>query len=90
MRLFNKLAKGLLALAQSHGKAQTHVVFMNMTDRQLADIGVSRALLMEGVKAYPWRENEPEVFPQTKNSADVLVFPQQVKEQASVQPRLAA
>lgn len=37
--------------------SQTRVYLLSMDDRLLEDAGFSRDLLLEGVKAWPWRTN---------------------------------
>lgn len=40
------------------GYARTAVELQKLSDRQLDDLGISRALLMQGHRAYPWRDGE--------------------------------
>lgn len=46
--IFNRL-RIWLSHARTHGRLQ------RLSDRSLADIGISRELLDEGVRAWPWR-----------------------------------
>lgn len=41
---------------QNHAIHKTRNVLLTMSDRQLEDVGISRALLIQGVKQWPWRE----------------------------------
>lgn len=36
---------------------KTRTMLLTMSDRQLEDVGISRALLVQGVKQWPWRED---------------------------------
>ncbi len=42
---------------QNYAFEKTRVELMGMTDRQLEDVGISRALLEGGVHNWPWRES---------------------------------
>ena len=43
---------------QQHAIRKTRQVLMSMSQRQLVDMGISRALLNEGTHRWPWREME--------------------------------
>ena len=36
---------------------KTRIQLLQMTDRQLEDVGISRALLNQGIASWPWRED---------------------------------
>ena len=53
-KIKNRIKKALLV----SGYSRTAKELLKLSDRQLDDIGFSRALLKQGVSAYPWREEE--------------------------------
>ncbi|HPE61274.1 MAG: DUF1127 domain-containing protein [Thiothrix sp.] len=59
MSILSTVAKVIGNALQTQQKARVLQLFRNMSDRELADIGVSRELLNQGVQAYPWRVDEP-------------------------------
>lgn len=42
---------------QNYALHKTRAQLLTMTDRQLEDVGISRDLLLDGVTAWPWRED---------------------------------
>ena len=40
----------------NHALRQTRVQLLRMSDWQLADVGISRRLLNQGIASWPWRE----------------------------------
>ncbi|MEZ5537325.1 MAG: DUF1127 domain-containing protein [Thiolinea sp.] len=94
MNIFKTLGKAIYRGIETHQKAQVLRVLQQMSDRQLEDIGISRAELQRGVKAYPWHTATTEATaPQT---AAVLSFkPATATSQTTFhingqQPKLAA
>lgn len=55
-------------------RRQARRELLGMSDRLLADAGVSRNLLNQGVRAWPWRP-ESDTTPTFVPSASVLEFP---------------
>lgn len=53
---FTKIIKAITEAFMVSGYSSTAKELRKLSDRQLADIGVSRRLLLKGAKAYPWRE----------------------------------
>ena len=41
---------------QNHGRHKAREQLLNMSDRQLEDMGLSRDLLRRGIHYWPWRE----------------------------------
>lgn len=58
MSILNYLAQLGQRITTYHQKAKTLENLQSLSDEQLADIGISRHLLGEGVAAYPWRIEE--------------------------------
>ena len=86
MNVFKSLAKAFYTSLENSQKARVMNYFQDMSDKQLADIGISRALLQQGVKAYPWH-----VADENAESAKVVSFPKKSADITVVaNPRLAA
>lgn len=43
---------------QNYALHRTRAQLLNLSDRQLEDVGISRRLLVQGVTSWPWREDE--------------------------------
>ena len=54
--IFSKMIKRIKEAFVVSGYSQTVKELSKLSDRQLADIGVSRELLSLGASGYPWRE----------------------------------
>ena len=52
-KMFNTIKTHLY----NHALRKTRAELLKMSDRQLEDVGISRALLNKGVASWPWREN---------------------------------
>lgn len=55
---FSKIINGLKETVILTGYNRTAKELLNLSDRQLNDIGVSKELLTRGGRAYPWRSEE--------------------------------
>ncbi len=55
MSIFNTIKEKFLRSAEMSGRIRARRELLNMSDRQLADFGFSKAQLLEGVSAWPWR-----------------------------------
>ncbi|MFK7858290.1 MAG: hypothetical protein AB8B64_05710 [Granulosicoccus sp.] len=55
MSIFSKIVTIIRRALEYRGRAHAHQQMLRMSDRQLADFGYSRVLLLEGVSAWPWR-----------------------------------
>ncbi len=53
---FTKIKKSIKEAFMISGYSRTAIELLKLSDRQLEDIGISRALLKKGYTAYPWRE----------------------------------
>lgn len=59
MNMINTIKNTFANASQYTSKARSRRQLLDLSDRQLADFGISRELLEEGVSAWPWRvENE--------------------------------
>lgn len=58
MSIARTVTKMVDLVLQNQQKGRVLVMFQDMSDRELADIGVSRELLNQGIRAYPWRTDE--------------------------------
>jgi len=56
--IFSKIMKGIKEAFIVSGYSRTAIELRNLSDSQLADIGVSRELLLLGAKGYPWRDEK--------------------------------
>ena len=54
--IFTKIKNRIKEAFIISGYSRTAKELLELSDRQLEDIGFSRALLKRGVSAYPWRE----------------------------------
>ena len=57
----DKLARRVQRVIERMGYERARVEMLQLSDRLLEDIGVSRALLEQGVGAWPWRERSTDV-----------------------------
>ncbi len=55
MSIFNNFKTAFVNFSVHSGKVRTRQQLLRMSDRQLEDFGFSKALLLDGVKAWPWR-----------------------------------
>ena len=55
MSIFTNIKKAFVAASVHNGKVRARQELLRMSDRQLADFGFSRELLLDGVSAWPWR-----------------------------------
>ncbi|ASJ72144.1 hypothetical protein [Granulosicoccus antarcticus] len=55
MSIFNSIKEAFIRASVHNGKVRARQELINMSDRQLEDFGFSKELLLEGVKAWPWR-----------------------------------
>ena len=53
--IFDRFWHRILAAAENVGRARARQELLSLGDRTLADAGISRELLEEGVRAWPWR-----------------------------------
>jgi len=54
MNIFDRIIKSF----ELSGRARTLQILRGLSDRQLDDAGLSRELLNQGLKAWPWRVEE--------------------------------
>lgn len=73
MSILKTIVSTTQKIIDTHQKTQVMRALMEMSNKQLEDIGVSRYQLERGIKAYPWRDaaEQPE---QSVSSAQVLRF----------------
>ena len=93
-----KLIRNSNTVIESAGRRRTLRTFRNMNDRLLADAGISRELLEQGVRAWPWRSSDAadnrRVAPAAK--ASVVDFPSRHRfisetyDQGAARERIAA
>ncbi|MGQ7843835.1 DUF1127 domain-containing protein [Granulosicoccus sp. 3-233] len=60
MSIFNKIKNAFVMASEHNGKVRARQELLRMSDRQLADFGFSRELLLDGVSAWPWRAESDE------------------------------
>lgn len=94
MSFIKTLGQTIMQMIDTHQKSQVLRIFKDMSDKQLADIGISRAALSKGIKAYPWHEISAENTAAAVQTADVLTFkkaaPATQQQTMDTQPKLAA
>ena len=78
----NRIKEAIVA----SGYSRTANLLLKLSDAQLADIGVSRALLNKGFHAYPWRvEAQAQVIPDNVSQFHVAKPATTVNETAVMQ-----
>ncbi len=71
--IFSKIKNRIKEAFLVSGYSQTVKELRKLSDRQLADIGVSRELLKVGASAYPWREEKiSQVIPKNVTNLNTL------------------
>ncbi|CAA6806402.1 MAG: Unknown protein [uncultured Thiotrichaceae bacterium] len=73
MSILKTITSFVKNMIDTHQKSQVMRVLMDMSNKQLEDIGVSRYQLERGVKAYPWHD-AAEQPKQSMPAAQVLPF----------------
>lgn len=68
--------------AERYAKGRTLASLRELNDEQLADIGVSRALLNQGIAAYPWQMPEMSEYSAQTREADIIPFHKSAKAPA--------
>ena len=61
MSVLGKLKNAVAAASVHNGKVRARQELLKMSDRQLEDFGFSRELLLDGVAAWPWREDSDDL-----------------------------
>lgn len=56
--IFTKIKNKIIEAQKTAGYSRARKELLKLSDKQLDDLGFSRGLLMRGVSAYPWREEE--------------------------------
>ena len=56
--IFTTIKNKIIESQKKAGYSRARKELLKLSDRQLDDLGFSRGLLMQGVSAYPWREEE--------------------------------
>lgn len=97
MNFFQKIIEATKNMMEIHQKSQALRTFVEMSDKQLDDIGISRAQLQRGIKAFPWREEVAVTKVAVQQPiAEVLTFKKVTPATAIIpqmnnqQPKLAA
>lgn len=57
MSILNIISDALFTSFEQAGRRKALVELSKMNDRTLEDLGISRALLSQGVKAWPWKSD---------------------------------
>ena len=75
MSILKAIVSTTQKIIDTHQKTQIMRALMEMSNKQLEDIGVSRYQLERGIKAYPWRDAVVDQPKQSNTpSAQVLRF----------------
>ena len=68
--MFNKMMNAF----QNYANHRTRIELLRMDDRRLSDMGISRTLLLKGVDAWPWREEDDKPLePLTINQPGLVI-----------------
>ncbi len=70
------------------GYSRTAQELLMLSDRQLDDLGISKALLRRGASAYPWRV-EAEVIPDNVSQIKAATSPAEQTKDMSKTPKAA-
>ncbi len=57
MSILNVLSDVVLAAFEKSGRRKALAELNTMSDRTLEDLGISRALLSQGISSWPWKSN---------------------------------
>jgi len=57
MSILNTLSDVVLAAFEKSGRRKALAELNTMSDRTLEDLGISRALLSQGIQSWPWKSN---------------------------------
>jgi len=57
MSILNTLSDIVLAAFEKSGRRKALAELNTMSDRTLEDLGISRALLSQGIQSWPWKSN---------------------------------
>lgn len=82
MSIFKTYSKKLYSLLENAGLNRAARQLDLMSDRQLADIGISRAKLQYGAAAYPWRV-EDNIVELDINNETISIAEQSTQQQAA-------
>ena len=58
MSILKKLTRSIFNALEMAGRAKTLAHLENLSDRTLEDLGFSRALMSQGVHAWPWKTDQ--------------------------------
>jgi len=72
---------------QNYAISRTRNTLLTMSERQLEDAGISRALLLQGVKHWPWREEQLEKATEQPAKADSAEIRNAIKELSAMSDR---
>lgn len=78
MSIFKKLGKSIFHALELVGRAKTLAHLETLSDHMLDDLGFSRALMRQGVSAWPWRKDQ--AVNVTKTSTNAHAIEQAVQE----------
>ncbi len=81
---FAGIMKNITEAFEITGYSRTAVELQKLSDRQLDDLGISRALLQQGYKAYPWRVEKTDANSILENLTKVDAI--EIKNDAPIQP----
>lgn len=81
MMNFKKIMNGINEAFLVSGYSRTAMELLQLSDKQLADLGVSRALLKCGYSAYPWRVEAQDDKP-ANNISQINVLESEISEKA--------
>ncbi len=56
--IYTTIKNKIIEAQKEAGYSRARKQLLELSDRQLDDLGFSRDLLMRGISAYPWREEE--------------------------------
>ena len=57
MSILNTLSDIVVAAFEKSGRRKALAELNSMSDRTLEDLGISRALLSQGIQSWPWKNN---------------------------------
>lgn len=57
MSILNTISEVVLAAFEKSGRRKALAELNTMSDRTLEDLGISRALLSQGIQSWPWKSN---------------------------------
>jgi len=81
------MIKTIQRYLQNHALHRTRNTLLTMSERQLEDAGISRALLLEGISQWPWRAEQLDNVTEQPPKSDSAEIRRAIKELSAMSDR---